>query len=121
MRNYVYRFIFTDKEKNEVEHITEANTPSIALHNIVEFYKLNLNDYDDVVFDELRVVPQQSFRDFDYRFKECGWGENQPNGREYLSSYNKNKIEEIYGAVELEVDGTTHKVKRETLKKLLGL
>lgn len=120
--NGFYRFIFVDENDNETEYFTDATTPSIALHNIIETYKINLNDYVDVYYDDVRMTPKVSgFRDFDYRFKECGWGENQPNGRNYLDSYNKNKIEEIYGAVELEVDGTMHKVKRETLKKLLGV
>lgn len=115
MRKFVYRFIFTDKEKNEIEHITEANTPSIALHNIVEFYKLNLNDYDDVVFDELRVVPQQSFRDYDYRFDKVEFF----GDRKYLSSYNKKRIEESYGSVDIDINGELVKVPRAKLKKLL--
>ena len=116
MSKYVYRLIFTDAHKKESEFITEANTPSVALHNIVEYYKLNLNDFTDVTIDELLVTPKQSFRDYDYRFEQDG----AFSDRKYLSSYNKNRIESNYGSVEINIDGTLHKVKRADLIKLLN-
>lgn len=115
MRKYVYRLIFTDSDKKEAEYITEAGTPSIALHNIVEYHKLNLNDFTDIIIDELPVVPKQSFRDFDYRFEKCDFF----GDRKYLSSYNKNRIENEYGSVDIEIDGKSVKVTRAKLKKLL--
>lgn len=121
MGSFFYRFILIDKDDNETEYFTDANTPSIALHNIIETYQINLNDYIDVYYDDVKFTPKVSgFRDFGYKFKECGWGENQPKGRKYLDSYDKNLIEDIYGSVEIDINGTKHRVKRETLKKLLG-
>lgn len=116
MNKYVYRFIFTDTDKKESEYITDASTPCIALHNIIEYYKLNLNDYTDVTVDELKVVPKQNFRDYDYRFDKSDFF----GDRKYLSSYNKNRIESDYGSVEINVDGKMHKVKRTELIKLLN-
>ena len=101
MRKYVYRLIFTDSDKKEAEYITEAGTPSIALHNIVEYHKLNLNDFTDIIIDELPVVPKQSFRDYDYRFDKVEFF----GDRKYLSSYNKKRIEESYGSVDIDING----------------
>lgn len=115
MTTLVYRFIFTDNEKIETEYITQAETPSIALHNIIEYHQLNLNDYADVVFDELRLIPKASFRDFDYQFQSDDFF----GKRKHLSNYNKHRIEDNYGSVDIEIDGQFHKVKRKVLKELL--